>query len=107
MTKTRRIAAVAALALLAACGTEVVNPVTGRAERTVMDVGSEIAEGAKAHPEILKEYGAYANPRLQAYVDGIGQRLAYFVVTESRIYTVNVDGSDNRPLTAGMRPNSE
>ena len=36
---------------------------------------------------------------------GNGQRLAYFVVTESRIYTVNVDGSDNRPLTAGMRPN--
>jgi len=34
-----------------------------------------------------------------------GQKLAYFVVTESKIYTVNVDGSDNRPLTAGMRPN--
>ena len=53
-----------------------VNPVTGRSERTVMDEAAEIAEGAKAHPEILKEYGAYANPRLQAYVDGIGQKLA-------------------------------
>jgi predicted Zn-dependent protease len=72
-----RIAALLlAAATLAACGTVVQNPVTGRAERTVMDEPAEIAEGRKAHAEVLKEYGAYPNPRLQAYVNGVGQKLA-------------------------------
>jgi len=65
-----------ALLLLTACGTQVVNPVTGRTERTVMDEQAEIAEGAKAHQQVLQEYGAYAKPRLQAYVDELGQKLA-------------------------------
>ncbi|MFO1222251.1 MAG: M48 family metalloprotease [Burkholderiaceae bacterium] len=65
-----------AASVLAACGTQVVNPVTGKTERTVMDERAEIAEGAKAHKEVLAEYGAYDNPKLQAYVDGLGQRLA-------------------------------
>ena len=65
-----------ALVLLAACGTQVVNPVTGRSERTVMDEATEIAEGKKAHQQVLAEYGALANPALQAYVNGLGQKLA-------------------------------
>ena len=65
-----------AAALLAACSTQVVNPVTGKTERTVMDEQTEIAEGAKAHKEVLQEYRGYDNPRLQAYVDDLGQRLA-------------------------------
>jgi predicted Zn-dependent protease len=68
--------AVLAVAVLAACGTTVVNPVTGQAERTVMDEKTEIAEGQKAHQEVLKEYGTYNNPAVQAYVNAIGQRLA-------------------------------
>ena len=51
-------------------------PVTGKTERTVMDEPTEIAEGAKAHKEVLEEYGAYDNPKLQAYVNDLGQRLA-------------------------------
>ncbi len=62
--------------LLAACGTQVVNPVTGRTERSVMDEPTEIAEGKKAHQQVLQEYGVYANPRLQAYVNEVGQKLA-------------------------------
>ena len=62
--------------LLAGCGSTVVNPVTGREERTVMDEATEIAEGKKAHEQVLAEYGVYANPRLQAYVNEIGQKLA-------------------------------
>ena len=65
-----------AAALLAACGTQVVNPVTGQTERTVMDEQTEIAEGAKAHKEVLQEYRPYDSPKLQAYVDDVGQRLA-------------------------------
>jgi len=64
-----------AAALLAACAT-VTNPVTGERELTVMDERSEIAEGRKAHEEVLQDYGVYANPRLQAYVNELGQRLA-------------------------------
>jgi len=66
----------ALLSLLVGCGTQVVNPVSGRAERSVMDESSEVAEGRKAHPQILAEYGVVADTRLQAYVNQIGQRLA-------------------------------
>ncbi len=65
------------LALLAGCGTtRVVNPVTGQNERTVMDEATEIAEGAKAHQQVIAESGVVADAQLQAYVDGIGQKLA-------------------------------
>jgi predicted Zn-dependent protease len=74
----RAIALILAAAVLAAaCGTPVVNPVSGKTERSVMDERTEIAEGKKAHEEVLKEFGGpLANPRLQAYVNDIGQRLA-------------------------------
>jgi predicted Zn-dependent protease len=74
----KRNASALLLALfLAACGTtSVVNPVTGRSERTVMDEPTEIAEGAKAHQQILAETPALANPALQAYVNSVGQKLA-------------------------------
>lgn len=71
----RTITAILVAAVLAACST-VTNPVSGKAERTVMDERSEIAEGQKAHAEVLKEYTRLDNPALQAYVDGVGQRLA-------------------------------
>jgi len=61
--------------LLPGCAT-VVNPVTGKSEHTVMDEPAEIAEGAKAHPQILAEFGEYADPKVQAYVNDLGQRLA-------------------------------
>jgi predicted Zn-dependent protease len=67
----------AAALLTAACGTQVVNPVSGKTERSVMDEASEVAEGKKAHEEVMKEFGGpLANPKLQAYVNDIGQRLA-------------------------------
>ena len=66
------------LLLLAGCGTQVVNPVSGRTERSVMDESAEIAEGRKAHQQVLAEYGALANPRLQAYVNDVGQKLARY-----------------------------
>ncbi|RZI85620.1 MAG: peptidase [Rubrivivax sp.] len=62
-------------ALLSSCAT-VTNPVTGLQERTVMDEKSEIAEGEKGHQQVLKEYGVYDNPAVQAYVNALGQRLA-------------------------------
>jgi predicted Zn-dependent protease len=41
-----------------------------------MDEKAEIAEGAKAHQEVIKEYGVVDDAALQAYVDGVGQKLA-------------------------------
>ncbi|MDC8784773.1 M48 family metalloprotease [Roseateles koreensis] len=74
---SRAAAAVLTLSLgLGGCGTAVVNPVTGRTELTVMDEASEVAEGAKAHQQVMQEYQSVANPKLQAYVNELGQRLA-------------------------------
>ena len=64
-----------AATLLTACAT-VKNPVSGENELTVMDEQREIALGRKEHAEVLKEYGIYNNPRLQTYVNELGQRLA-------------------------------
>ncbi|NJS36999.1 MAG: M48 family metalloprotease [Brachymonas sp.] len=63
-------------ATLLGCGSKTVNPVTGQQERSVMSEQQEVQIGAQGHAEIMKEYTALANPRLQAYVNEIGQRLA-------------------------------
>lgn len=66
---------IACSSLLGACAT-VTNPVSGERELTVMDERSEIAEGRKNHALVLKEYALYSNPKVQAYVNELGQRLA-------------------------------
>lgn len=68
-------ACLAASVLVTGCAT-VENPVTGKKERTVMDERTEMAEGAKAHPQIIAEFGEYKDPEVQAYVNEVGQRLA-------------------------------
>lgn len=70
-----RLIPLLAATLLAGCAT-VINPVTGRQERTVMTEEAEVAEGRKAHQQVLREYGVYSDARLQAYVSELGQRLA-------------------------------
>lgn len=61
--------------LLASCAS-VTNPVTGQRELSVMDEPAEIAEGRKAHAQVLQEYGVVQDPRIQSYVNDLGQRLA-------------------------------
>ncbi len=79
-----------ATTLLAGCGTNVVNPVTGQAERSVMSEAQEISEGKKAHEEVLKEYPPLNNPKLQAYVNEIGQRLAKQSQRANLVWTFTV-----------------
>lgn len=74
-TKKWALSALVAAALIG-CGTKTVNPVTGQQERSVMSEADEVREGAKAHVEVLKEYGVLKNDRVQNYVNDIGQRLA-------------------------------
>jgi predicted Zn-dependent protease len=65
-----------ALALAAACA-QVVNPATGETEFTAMSPAQELQIGKKQHPEVLMQFGgAYDDPELQAYVTGVGERLA-------------------------------
>lgn len=63
-------------ALLTGCGSAVVNPVSGQVERSVMSEQDEIAEGAKAHQQVLQEYGVVKDAQVQTYVNNLGQRLA-------------------------------
>jgi len=62
--------------LLAGCGSAVVNPVTGQAERSVMSEQDEVTQGAQAHQQVLQEYGVVKDARVQTYVNNLGQRLA-------------------------------
>lgn len=62
--------------LLAACGNQVENPVTGKLERSVMSEAQEIEIGRKEHQAVLQEMPAYADAKLQAYVNTVGQKLA-------------------------------
>ncbi len=73
---TLRRLAPALLITLAACGTVVQNPVSGKNERSAMTVAEEIRVGAEQHQQVLADYGMLQNPGLQRYVNDIGQRLA-------------------------------
>ncbi|MDQ2780072.1 MAG: M48 family metalloprotease [Pseudomonadota bacterium] len=75
VAKVWRLAPVLVVAL-AACGSVVQNPVTGKNERSAMSVAEEIKVGAEQHKQVLADYGVVQNPALQAYVSGIGRRLA-------------------------------
>lgn len=79
-----------ATALLTACGSQVVNPVSGKTERSAMTESAEVAEGKKSHEQVLQEYSALKNPKLQAYVNEIGQRLAKQSQRANLVWTFTV-----------------
>lgn len=62
-----------AIISLTGCST---NPVSGKKDFSLISQDQEIAMGAQAHKSILKQKKRYNNPRLQAYVNNIGQQLA-------------------------------
>lgn len=68
-----RSLAIPALLSLAACAT---NPVTGERELVLVSESQEIQMGQGAKQQVEASLGLVEDPRLQAYVDGIGQRLA-------------------------------
>jgi len=70
-----RLALLLALALSAvtSCAT---NPVTGKRELNLVSMNQELAIGKEGYGAVLSEYGAYDDPRLQAYVDSVGHALA-------------------------------
>lgn len=66
--------ALAGLATLPACS---VNPATGQQMFSLMSPDEERSVGAEEHPKILAEFGgAYDNPKVAAYVQQLGEKLA-------------------------------
>jgi len=52
-----------------------INPVTGKKELSLISESQEIAMGKETDVEIRHEYGVYADPQLNAYVQSAGQVL--------------------------------
>lgn len=72
----RRLSAVLGLALAAAAVSCAVNPVTGEREFMLLSQSDEVALGKETHPQILRTYGRYADPELEAYVATLGRTMA-------------------------------
>jgi predicted Zn-dependent protease len=66
----------AIVAFGAAAGGCATNPVTGKSDVVMMSEAQEIELGRKAHPQVLQQYGRYADEELQAYVSDLGRRIA-------------------------------
>lgn len=74
MTKLKPLpAAVFCALLLAGCAT---NPVTGKREMRLFSDKDEVGLGASTRDSVIKQYGRYNDPALEAYVAGVGQKLA-------------------------------
>jgi len=61
------------LFFLSACA---INPVSGRHEFMLLDEQEEIQLGTQTDVQIVKQYQLYSDPKMTAYLDAIGQRLA-------------------------------
>src|SRR5688572_16484694 len=67
---------IAAISLIAYYGRSSVNPVTGQKQRVALSVDQEIALGLQSAPEMAHQFGGLdPDPRRQATVDQVGQRL--------------------------------
>ena len=72
---------------LSGCAT---NPVTGDQDFVLMSEDAELSIGRQNNPKILKEFGYYDNKALQAYVQGIGDRLAAVSHRPNLVYRFTV-----------------
>lgn len=75
------------MSLLSACAR---NPVSGGLDFVTMSEDQEIQVGARYHSEILKQYGIYEVPELQAYISQLGKDLAAHSHREDLIFRFTV-----------------
>jgi predicted Zn-dependent protease len=73
--------------VLTACAT---NPVSGRREAVLMSEQQEIALGRDMNPKVLQAYGKYDDAALQAYVQGVGDKLAAVSHRPNLVYRFTV-----------------
>ena len=85
----------AVLLIAALCGGCATNPVTGKADVVTMTAEQEVAIGRDAHPKVLQKYGRYEDEELQAYVSGIGRRIAAVSHRPDLQYTFTVLDTDD------------
>lgn len=68
--------AIVAFAFIRKCNNTEENPYTGRSQHITMSAEQEIAIGLQSAPEMAQQYGGlYPDERLQAFVDGVGNKL--------------------------------
>ncbi len=75
LSRPRRAAGALAVLVVLAAGCAV-NPATGRREFSLVSSDQELAIGREGYAATVAEYGRYDDPRVAAYVDSVGQRLA-------------------------------
>ena len=75
MRKAHPIPLLLLAVLLASCA---LNPVTGRQELSVVSPEREAAQGKDAAAQVEREIGRVKDPKLTAYIERIGARLAQY-----------------------------
>lgn len=78
---------IASCVLNSGCAT---NPVSKRSEFVLMSEEQELALGRQMHGEVLKEYHVYDDPKLQQYVQQVGERVASLSDRPQLIYRFTV-----------------
>ena len=94
--RRRPVTALAALLALslAAC-TQVRNPATGELQYTSLTPAAEKQLGREEHPKALAEFGGqYADPKAQAYVERVGNRIKNASELKSEPFTFTLLDSD-------------
>ena len=93
-------ALLAVCAALSGCAT---NPVSGSPDLVFQSEAGEIARAKQVHPLMLQQFGgAYDDPKIQAYVNDIGQRVAKVGQRPQLTYTFTVlDSEDINAFTTG------
>lgn len=71
--RTRLSVFILTLSLIIGCA---VNPVTQKREIMLFSDQDEIEMGKEGHEAVLIQFGRYDDPALQAYIDGVGQKIA-------------------------------
>lgn len=72
----------------------VTNPATGENEFSLLSRAEEIALGQEADAQIVAEFGVYDDPQLQAWVDGMGQKIAAVSDDPDLVYTFRILDSE-------------
>ncbi len=72
MKKTALLLCLFLVLWVASCA---VNPVTGRRELSLISEAQEISLGQETDKQIRAQYGVYADPELNQYVEGVGKTL--------------------------------
>src|SRR6185436_10754660 len=73
MTQSARGAAMVAAVLALGCA---VNPVSGKRELALVSESQEISMGQAASQDVANSIGLYDNQQVQAYVNGVGLKMA-------------------------------